>query len=397
MSQYYIFSDHDAVDYAQHYVRLTNKKRFTVAEKIIDERLNQLFKVNDNEKGAVLVKQALPFNKDVSVPSVFGRVYIEPQVLMIYGEHAPAYTAKVLRYDPEFAVMMVEDYSHFRPWQYYLSNGDDCLTYINQLAICLANIMFHTSDFYQSYQHKRSLIAQLSNPELCRLNETKIFVDPYCHSSQSEVDKAILEELKQFAEDKLLRLAVARLKHEFMSRTESLAHGNLIPSSIVIHQGKIKIINADFGFYAPMGFDIGTVLASLLLSYCAANGRYDSIKAHQVKTFRRQEVVQLWTNFSTLFSQLVRNVSVDPILSYPGYIEQFLQYVWQSAIGFCGAELVRRTINNDISNDLSTIQNSNKQLICQKKSLQLGRLLMVQAKQIHSVNQFIEVVRQVSP
>ena len=52
----------------------------------------------------------------------------------------------------------------------------------------------------------------------------------------------------------------------------ALLHGDLHTGSIMAEAGKTMVIDPEFAFYGPMGFDIGALLANLLLAYFASDG-----------------------------------------------------------------------------------------------------------------------------
>ena len=106
----------------------------------------------------------------------------------------------------------------------------------------------------------------------------------------------------------------------------------------------MKAIDAEFGFYGPIGFDIGTALGNLLLNYCGLPGLFGPRDAAAGREQRLQDVRELWLIFADRFSALCHQQSRDAALATPGYAEQFLQQVWADAVGYCGTELIRRTI-----------------------------------------------------
>jgi 5-methylthioribose kinase len=55
-------------------------------------------------------------------------------------------------------------------------------------------------------------------------------------------------------------VAISRLKLKFMGSPEALIHGDLHTGSIMVTQSETLVIDPEFAFYGPMGFDIGAVL-----------------------------------------------------------------------------------------------------------------------------------------
>lgn len=58
----------------------------------------------------------------------------------------------------------------------------------------------------------------------------------------------------------------------FCERTQALLHGDLHTGSIMVTQTSTKCIDPEFGFYGPMGFDVGAFLGNLMLAYVSQDG-----------------------------------------------------------------------------------------------------------------------------
>ena len=152
-----------------------------------------------------------------------------------------------------------------------------------------------------------------------------------------------MPQVQALREDTPLKLAVAGLKHRFLSKAEALLHGDIHSGSIFVAEGRLKAIDAEFGFYGPIGFDIGTALGNLLLNYCGLPGLFAARRRRRARAALAgcaRAVADLCRSLPALCHQQSR----DAALATPGYAEQFLQQVWADAVGYCGTELIRRTI-----------------------------------------------------
>jgi len=83
-------------------------------------------------------------------------------------------------------------------------------------------------------------------------------------------------------------------------------------------------------------------------------------------------------------------------LAHPGYAAQFLQKVWHDAIGFCGTELIRRSVGLSHVADIDTIADDEMRYECLRHAIHLGKALIVIADRIHNVDELIARVRQYS-
>jgi 5-methylthioribose kinase len=399
MPRYYTFTAADAVEYARQFGGVSDPHSLVSAEEIGDGNLNLVFKIRDTAGiSRVIVKQALPYVRCVgeSWPLTLDRARIEAETLVAHGTFAPQYTVKVLHHDAELAVMVQEDLSDHAIWRSELVQGKHYPQAASQLGEYLAQTLFHTSDFYQNAQLKKAEVARFTNPELCQITEDLFFTDPYVDHERNNFEPILQPEVDALRADKSLRLAVASLKHRFLSKAEALLHGDIHSGSVFVADGKLKAIDAEFGFYGPLGFDPGSVMGNLLLNYCGLPGLVAVREAADGREQRLSDLRELWLSFSNGFLRLARDKTQDPSLAEEGYAAQFLQQAWHDAVGYCGAELIRRTIGLAHVADLDTIKDDAMRADCQRHALSLGQKLILTAPQIDDIESLIARIRQFS-
>ncbi|MDN0095557.1 S-methyl-5-thioribose kinase [Yersinia rohdei] len=397
MSRYHTFTAADAVEYARQFGQVADPLTLVSADEIGDGNLNLVFKIRDAAGvSRVIVKQALPYVRCVgeSWPLTLDRARIEAETLLTHSQFCPQHTVNVLHHDAELAVMVQEDLSDHQIWRSELLAGKHYPQAAGQLAEYLAQTLFHTSDFYQSAQAKKAAVSQYTNPELCQITEDLFFTDPYIDHERNNFDLELLPDVLALRQDNALKLAVASLKHRFLSKAEALLHGDIHSGSIFVADGRLKAIDAEFGFYGPMGFDIGTALGNLLLNYCGLPGLVGPRDAAAGREQRLKDIAILWETFATRFLTLSQEKTQDATLATEGYVPLFLQQVWQDAIGYCGCELIRRTIGLAHVADLDSIADEEMRRACQRHALSLGYTLILAAQHIDSIDGFIARVRQ---
>src|SRR5207247_7534155 len=57
-----------------------------------------------------------------------------------------------------------------------------------------------------------------------------------------------------------------------MAAPEALIHGDLHTGSIMVTDSSTMVIDPEFAFYGPMGFDLGAVIGNMLMAYLASAG-----------------------------------------------------------------------------------------------------------------------------
>lgn len=397
MTQYRTFTAADAVEYARQFGGIEHPDTLVDSQEVGDGNLNLVFKIFDRDGASrVIVKQALPYVRCVgeSWPLTLDRARIEAEVLQIHGEFCPEHTVKILHYDPALAVMVMEDLSSHAIWRGEQVKGVDYPQAAAQLGHYLAQTLFHTSDFYQHPHQKKADVIRFTNPELCDITEELFFNEPYEVHERNGYPRALEPLVATLRTDDELRHKVAGLKHRFLSNAEALLHGDVHSGSIFVAEGSLKVIDAEFGYYGPIGFDVGSALGNLLLNYCALPGLLAPREAADVREKRLNDVRITWQSFAEEFLTLAAEKSRDRALAYPGYAAEFLKKIWRDTLGYCGTEAIRRTVGMSQIADFKSIQDEAMKVECFRQAIALGRMLILAADHIEDIEALIARVRQ---
>ena len=142
--------------------------------------------------------------------------------------------------------------------------------------------------------------------------------------------------------------------------------------SIFVDQNTTKMIDPEFGFFGPIGFDIGSFIGNLLLNYCAQNARISEfVTRRNYHTHLLTCLQESYSLFEQQWLRLIAEQTTDNNLKAAGYGEYFMQQVLQDAIGYCGTELIRRTIGLAHVADIDGIEDEQARLDVQRHTLAL--------------------------
>ncbi|MFC0473342.1 S-methyl-5-thioribose kinase [Halalkalibacter kiskunsagensis] len=369
------------------------------SEEIGDGNLNLVFRVKNEHSGkSVIIKQALPYAKVVgsSWPLTLDRARIESESLKRTYQLVPKFTPKVYFSNTNLAVTVMDDLSDFTILRKGLIAGNIYPNLAKDIGHFLAHTLFFNSDFGLNQQEKKVQSSRFINPELCKITEDLVFTDPFYDHGTNNID----EDLKPFVstmlwEDQSLKLEVATLKKAFLTKGETLVHGDLHTGSIFVREEDTVVIDPEFAFYGPMGFDIGAFIANIILNYL-------SQQVHLRNQFQRQEYQQYllniidesWNAFSEEFTSLWNQYPQDVFMNIDGYLEQTLQEIFKDTIGFAGCKVIRRMIGLAGVEDVECISNQADRNKVKKAALTLGKKLIVERSQIATINELVKVVSE---
>lgn len=369
-------------------------------KEIGDGNLNYVFHLVEPATGkSLIVKQALPYAKVVgeSWPLTLDRARIESEALLKAGEFVPALVPKVLHTDETRACTVMEDLSDHLILRKGLIQGEIYPKLAEHIATFLAQILFHTSDFFLHPFAKKEQVKAFINPELCKITEDLIFTDPFFNHETNDFPEELQSSVDQLWNDSVLKRETAKLKYAFLTRAEALLHGDLHTGSIFVKADSTKVIDPEFAYVGPIGFDLGLFFANLALSYLSHfHHSQDEQKRQQFQSYLLDVIKQTWVTFTEQFSQLWQQKGQDVYMRVAGVEEDFFAQLLEDTIGFAGCEVIRRTIGLARVADLESIEDQSVQLHLKEKALVLGSRLIKQRKQLPSIDGLLDTIRSVA-
>ena len=241
------------------------------ASEVGDGNLNLVFIIrcaNYPDRSAV-VKQALPYLRVAgeSWPLTRERVRFEAQSLMQYNQLAPGLAPEVYDYNDEMSALTMEYLGHHQIMRKPLVARQVFPNFVDHISTFLARTLFFTSDLYLTGPEKKALQAKYINPALCKIQEDFVYTNPYKTSPENKWNPKFDAEVRATRANAPLKIAIAEVKETYIAHAQALVHGDLHTGSIMVNETETKVIDSEFAFYGPMGYDIGNVLAHLVLNY----------------------------------------------------------------------------------------------------------------------------------
>lgn len=395
MSLYHPLTEAEAVALAKSIKGVFTSVEPLECREIGDGNLNLVFHITQPATGAgVIIKQALPYAKVVgeSWPLTLDRARIESDSLLIQGKLAPGLVPQVYQTDNELALTVMEDLSDHVIMRRGLMEGGMYPKFAEHISEFLARTLFFTSDLGMNQQEKKGLVRSFSNPELCKITEDLIFDDPYTESPNNSFDEHLRDEAGKLWSDTELHLEVALLREKFLTHAQALLHGDLHTGSIFITPESTKVIDPEFAYYGPMGFDIGAVLGNLLLNYAAQeHWSSDETARNNRRTYLIETVSDIWNSFDRKFRALWNEHGLDRMAQTPGYQDHYMKRLLQDTFGFAGAKMVRRIVGLAHVADIDKIPDPAVRKKAQTMALSIGKQLIMSNRQAQSIDEMIKI------
>jgi len=238
-----------------------------------DGNLNQVWIVRNaaDPTRALILKQALPYLRVAGEgwPLTRERMAFETKSLLTYNDIAPEFAPRVLAHSDEQSWVAMEFLADHRVMRAALLDGMLPASTAGHLGSFVANLAFRTSAMSLSGIEAKALERDFNNPDLCDLQEQFVFTNPFFEAEENEWSPGIDDLVRSIRADSEVKVRVALAKHRYMTAREALLHGDLHTGSVMVsatNEHQTKIIDPEFSFYGPIGYDVGTLLAHFVIN-----------------------------------------------------------------------------------------------------------------------------------
>lgn len=337
-----------------------------------DGNINYVFRIYDKiSKKSLVIKQADKFLRSSGRPLDVYRNKIEAEILKIEGKYAKQYVPQVYHYDENMCTLIMEDISQYKNLRKELMDGKIFACLSDDITSFLVDTLLPTTDLVMDRATKKEYVKLFTNIELCDISEDLVFTEPYYDYKGRNI---IIDENKEFVKEFLyendnLKKEVGILRDKFMNQSQALIHGDLHSGSIFINENGIKVIDPEFAFYGPIGYDVGNVIGNLFFAW--ANKHYTD-KNNEDFTYWVSECIK---NIIDLFLEKF-NKKFDEIVTFNLYNDKFKNYyiknILSDSIGFAGTEIIRRVVGDSKVMEVTSVDNTQDRVIMERSLIHLG-------------------------
>ncbi|SER41761.1 5'-methylthioribose kinase [Gracilibacillus ureilyticus] len=398
-TEYFTMNEEQAIEYAKEKLDFFKQDAELTCKEIGDGNLNYVFHIVDGKYGdSIILKQAGPVAR---ISDEFklspDRNRIESDILKIQYEYVPDHTPKTYQYDPVMNCFAMEDLSDYEIMRSALIKHEIFPDFADHITTFMAKTLLLTSDVVMDHKKKKDLVKSFINPELCEISEDLVYTEPFYNCERNEVFPATRPFVeKEIWADDVLRLETAKLKFEFMTNAQSLIHGDLHTGSVFIKQGATKVIDPEFAFYGPAGYDIGNVVANLIFAY--ANGQAtikEEAKRNEFTSYILQSIEDVIDLFKQKFGKLWNETDMELVATYDGFYEYYLNNILKDTAAVAGLELSRRIIGLAKVADITSIEDESDRQQAEENCLTVAKYFILERGQYKTGADFVSLVKKV--
>ena len=365
---------------------------------LADGNVNLVYRVSsvaEPMRRSVIVKQALPYARVVgdSFPMPLERSRIESRALELEAAACPARVPAVYRYDPDLSLVVMEDLRQHIIMRKGMVRQVRYPRFARDLGEFMARTLFSTSDLALGSAEKKAMVCEFSNPGLRKVTEDLVFTHPFVDHPGNRWNPVLDGDVRRLRGDRELLLEIAELKLKFMTQAQALVHGDLHTGSIMVTEDDTKVIDPEFAFYGPMGFDVGALLGNLALSW--ASQVYHAQTQAERDGYREWIVAamqEVWEVFAQEYRRLADESASQEWPRGP-FVDRILLHVLQDAAGFGGTKMLRRILGLAHVMDLDSIPDEVERARAERIAIAIGRSWIVGRHEIRSIEDLTALVQ----
>ncbi len=378
-----------------------------------DGNLNLVFLVNGT-KGSVCLKQALPYVRVAGPgwPMSPQRAHFENAYYRSVAPYVGKLIPAIYHYDPDLHFTIMEQLSPHIILRQGLIAGHRYRGVARDIGEYIARACFFTSDLAVTFERKLDGVALFArNQPLLRISVDLIYAEPYFSAARNrhtapQLDAAAAD----LRRDGPLKARAARFGQKFLTEVQALVHGDLHSGSVMVTDTDSRVIDPEFAFYGPIGFDLGAFFGNLLLSWYSQPGhRTASDDRSEYRGWILDQVRIFWATFRSRFLALwAEHAAGDafPRAMFSSPADQvalqsaqgdFMDTLFHDMLGFGACKMIRRILGFAHVLDLDSIEDADLRGQCEIAALGMAAVLLRHPEHFTSIEDVIEAVPRLQP
>ena len=318
-------------------------------EEIGDGNINYVFRVRSEDGKSLIVKHAESTVRSSGNQTSTDRNRIEAEILQIERNLSETHVPKIYLYDPVMCCVVMQDIGDHENLRYALLEHKTFPTLAEDMAAFMAQTLLCTSDLVLSSAQKKAYVGQFINPSMCEITERLVLTDPYKNpGNRNRIWPGNENFVQQMLyDDTKLHLEIAKLKLMFQSKAQSLIHGDLHSGSVFVKKGSTMVLDPEFAFYGPAGYDVGNLI-----------GRTLALFAQQAR-------------------QIIQDQGRDPVFSTPGFAQWYVDDILRDTAGYAGTEIIRRVVGSAKFNFVESITEPHQRLCMERICIRAAKAFIL--------------------
>ncbi len=369
-------------------------------EEIGDGNLNFVFIIKGENNKALILKQAVPYLRVLGedFPLKRERMTYEIRALNEFSKNTPNHIPTIHHASEDMSSVIMEYLDTHIIMRSGLISKIKYPKFSDHISDYLAQNLFKTSSLYLDSVSKRELIDKFNtNSQLCAISEDFLFTFAFMEhpTNDSYADgHPLFEEL---ISNQAFKEQVLNLKYKFMTKNDALLHGDLHTGSIMLNQDETYVIDPEFSFVGPFGFDIGALIGNLTMSYVSHLIQGDREYASWVLNTIDEVLEKFEAKFLALWDAQKSSALITEGFIEENYLnsykQSFMTDILKDSVGFAGIKITRRMFGAAGVADIRGIEDKDLKDKAMELCLKISTRFVTLHKMIDSRDKIIAIIK----
>jgi 5-methylthioribose kinase len=380
---------------------------FTNSENIIIKSLNSntlsvngyannlfLIKNKINNKKVVL-KQVLPYVRkaaieNVNIPLPKDRIYSEFYSLKFWRGCCSGFVPEVYYFDSNNNIIIFEYIEGMDLLRSALIKRKKLKNIDNQIAIFLARTAFYSSKYFLDEEQFNGLSNFFDQSETINIWDDLIFNRAILEPDNRAVNPLIKEKVSTFCQDKKIISKTKEIRSVFNNTKSALIHGDFHSSNIFVKNNKVTIFDTEFAGYGLPSFDMGRLIANLILNYSSLLGFEYNPKRKGYQIYILKFIKRVYNIFKF---KLIRLFKMEVNSSSVKIEKYFNEYLYQM-LSFISLTIISRLYDEGLCLDLKRIKKLKQRAIAQEFAVRISKKILYNNKTIGNIDDLIILIEK---
>ena len=359
-----------------------------------DGHVNYVFKIR-TPKGSYVLKQGLELSLHSQISIASYRNECECDTLSILQDIVPEYVPHIIFQDLENHVFMMEFIDNLRAIRFQLIKENQIPNLGSEVGCFLARSSFYTSEYYLPRGEFRKMQSRFENTELRQVMEDGIFLDRFGtdHSEELYHD---WERFRKISDDPSCQTNRLTLRRKFMTHSDCLIHSDFHTSNVFLSDAGIKMLDFEFSFMGPFGYDLGYFAGSILAAYCAACFKdYPSEQERkQCKAYLLSTIKMLFDSYNTIFTECWKKDAKKEYQNQDGFLKIILKEMLQDAAGYTAITNWCRTTDRLGLPEYDVIEDEESRRMAMTMAVLIAHQMLLGRERFETIDDVIDMILQ---
>ncbi|MDO4553872.1 MAG: phosphotransferase [Lachnospiraceae bacterium] len=359
-----------------------------------DGHVNIVLKVKTPVKSYIL-KQGLdePRNLRQGVKVASYRNETECNTMNILHSIVPEYVPEILFQDKENHIFIMEFIENLKAVRFQLIKENQIPDLGVIVGDFLAKSSFYTSEYYLDRSTFRKMQSKFENTELRQIMEDGMFLNRFGTDLEEDTYHD-WERFRPISDDPACQTNRLSLRRTFMTHSDCLIHSDFHTSNVCLSDEGIKMLDFEFSFMGPFGYDMGYFAGSLIAAYCAACFKEYSSEQDktQCKAYLLSTLKLLFETYDRTFKECWERDAKAEYKGQEGFLKIIQKEMLQNAAGFAAITNWCRTTDLGSLPEYHSISSEKNRKFSMAMAVLMDHEVLLQRETFETVDDYIDLI-----